>query len=216
MRVLLFISMICCSYADYEIKTLSTHPRVYVIPNFLSEKECDHLIELSTPMLERSTVLNEQGGIDSIDERRSSYGAFFPTDLQDRTVRKIERRIADLTHYPVENGESIQILRYKKGGEYQPHFDYFPRSTLGGASALSRGGQRVATVIMYLKAPSAGGETIFPRANLSIVPKKGTALLFYNCLENGQEDPLSLHGGAPVKGGEKWIATKWLRMGAFH
>ncbi len=26
---------------------------------------------------------------------------------------------------------------------------------------------------------------------------------------------LSLHGGAPVIEGEKWVATKWLRQGVF-
>jgi prolyl 4-hydroxylase len=26
----------------------------------------------------------------------------------------------------------------------------------------------------------------------------------------------TLHGGAPVLEGEKWVATKWLREGAFE
>jgi len=34
---------------------------------------------------------------------------------------------------------------------------------------------------------------------------------------NGQRelDPLTLHGGAPVLDGEKWIMTKWVRERAF-
>jgi prolyl 4-hydroxylase len=69
---------------------------------------------------------------------------------------------------------------------------------------------------MYLHTTEEGGETIFPRANVSVKPIKGNAVLFYNCLPSGQEDTLSLHGGAPVKKGEKWIATKWLRSGVFR
>jgi len=40
-------------------------------------------------------------------------------------------------------------------------------------------------------------------------------VFFYNCLPTGAEDPLTFHGGAPVKAGEKWIATKWFRKGRF-
>jgi prolyl 4-hydroxylase len=219
MRFLIFfLAMTVGVHAEFAIETLSEKPRVYVIRNFLSDKECDHLMTLSTPYLERSTVLDETGGneIGLLDGRRSSYGAFLPPELFDPVVWQIESRIAKLTKYPVENGESIQVLRYLKGGEYQPHFDYFHRHTEGGAAALTRGGQRVATVIMYLHAPEAGGETIFPRAKISIIPEKGMALLFYNCRENGMEDPLTFHGGSPVKAGEKWIATKWIRQGEFH
>ena len=37
-------------------------------------------------------------------------------------------------------------------------------------------------------------------------------LNFSYCNSLGQVDPLTLHGGAPVKQGEKWIATKWMRQ----
>ena len=53
-------------------------------------------------------------------------------------------------------------------------------------------------------------------AKISVTPKKGSAVLFYNCLPTGEVDGLSLHGGAPVIAGEKLIATKWIREGEFH
>jgi prolyl 4-hydroxylase len=70
----------------------------------------------------------------------------------------------------------------------------------------------MATLIMYLNSTEKGGETIFPDANVAITPKKGNAVLFYNCLPCGKEDPLTLHGGSPVVQGEKWIATKWIHL----
>lgn len=42
----------------------------------------------------------------------------------------------------------------------------------------------------------------FPLTNVSVVPRKGDAVLFYNCLENSVGDSQSLHGGLPVKAGE--------------
>ena len=56
-----------------------------------------------------------------------------------------------------ENGESIQVLRYKNGEKYEPHFDYF-----NDKQNQLIGGQRIATVLMYLSNVKMGGETIFP------------------------------------------------------
>ena len=76
-----------------------------------------------------------------------------------------------------------------------------------------RGGQRVATIVMYLNTPEAGGATIFPDVRLAVSPIKGNAVFF----SYDRPHPMThtLHGGAPVKAGEKWVATKWLREGVF-
>ena len=84
---------------------------------------------------------------------------------------------------------------------------------IGTQGILQRGGQRVATLIMYLHEPEAGGATVFPDAALSVLPKRGSAVFF--SYSQPHPDSLSLHGGAPVLAGEKWIATKWLRERAF-
>jgi len=38
---------------------------------------------------------------------------------------------------------------------------------------------------------------------------------FEYCNSRGQVDAASLHAGAPVTDGEKWIATKWMRERPF-
>ena len=42
-----------------------------------------------------------------------------------------------------------------------------------------------------------------------VKPKKGTAILFYSMLSDGNLDEKSLHSGCPVKEGEKWAANWW-------
>lgn len=212
---ILFFCFVVCGLDAYTVKTLSLAPRVYYVENFLSLEECDALMQRAEPRLERSTVLG-QGAQGVVDSRRTSRGMFFPLRSPDPLLRKIDRKVAHISRMPIENGEGLQVLCYQVGGEYQPHYDYFSPSQPGGKETLLRGGQRVATVIMYLNTPEEGGETIFPRANLSVTPKKGAAILFYNVTENGEEDPNSFHGGAPVLKGEKWIATKWIRRETFH
>lgn len=197
-------------------KKISDSPKIYICENFLSDKECDHLIEMGRPSLNRSLVVNPDGPASVVDDRRTSSGTFFSETPDDEVLKTIHRKVAQVTKIPEKNGEGIQLLHYGVGGEYQAHFDYFDPETQGGLSHFSRGGQRVATFIVYLHTTEAGGETIFPKANVKVAPKKGKAVLFYNVDEQNKPDPMSFHGGAPVVKGEKWIMTRWLREGEFN
>src|SRR3546814_395741 len=124
-------------------------------------------------------------------------------------VSRIEARIARLLDWPVENGEAIQILRYGVGAQYKPHHDYFDPDWSGSAGPLKRGGQRVASLVMYLNTPERGGATTFPDVNFEVAAVKGNAVFF--SYDRPHTMTRTLHGGAPVLAGEKWIATKWLR-----
>ena len=215
--IVLFLLVFSVGYAEWKVEVLSETPKIVLLHDFLTHKECDHLIQLAAPSLKRSTVVDESGNSQgAVDSRRTSQGTFLTRCWNDKVVQSIENRLAKLGGYPKENGESIQVLFYEKGAEYRPHFDFFNPETPGGNTHLSRGGQRVVTILMYLNTPTRGGETIFPRANVSVTPVKGTAVLFYNCTPSGETDSLTLHGGAPVIEGEKWIATKWLREREFN
>lgn len=215
--VVLFLFSLSTAHANWQTEELSEAPKIIFIHNFLSYNECDHLINLAKPCLERSTVVDETGsGEVAFHAGRSSQGMFIQGYLRDAVVQEIEARLSRLTGLPQENGEAIQVLFYNVGAEYQPHYDYFDPNSPGSQSTLKRGGQRVATVIMYLNTPLQGGETVFPVAGVSVTPRKGTAVLFYNCLPSGKEDSLTLHGGAPVIEGHKWIATRWFRQARFE
>jgi len=195
---------------------LAESPRMFIICGFLSNEECDYLIEMARPNLIDSKVVDELNKGEVVDKRRSSKGFFIGRNWSDPILVGIEKRIGVLTGMPMENGEDLHVLRYGVGAEYQPHYDYFNLETPGGMECARRGGQRVASLVMYLNTPAVGGETIFPHARISVTPRRGDAVLFYNCTPDGLVDPNSLHGGAPVIAGEKWIATKWIREGAFR
>ena len=187
-----------------------SQPDVVLITNFLSNDECEALIQSSLSRLTPSTVVNLQAGGRMSHDGRTSEGMAFKIS-ETEVIKAIESRISELINLPIENGEGIQVLHYQIGAEYRPHYDYFPESQLGSKEFLEQGGQRVATLIMYLNDVDAGGETVFPELSLSVAPKKGSALYFSYTNSLGQVDDKTLHGGAPVVKGEKWIATKWIR-----
>ncbi len=188
-----------------------TKPEVLVLSNVLSHDECSELIRRSEEKLARSTTVDPQTGKEIVIENRSSFGTFFHLNEND-FIAIIDRRLSELLRWPVDHSEGIQILRYQVGGEYRPHFDYFPPEHSGSGSHLSQGGQRIGTLVMYLNDVDEGGETIFPEIGLSVVPRRGHAVYFGYLNSCNEVDPLTLHGGAPVRRGVKWIATKWLRQ----
>jgi prolyl 4-hydroxylase len=67
--------------------------------------------------------------------------------------------------------------------------------------------------VAYLNTPERGGATTFPDVNLEVAPVKGNAVFF--SYDRAHPMTKTLHGGAPVLAGEKWVATKWLREGRF-
>ncbi|CAM8935015.1 unnamed protein product [Rhodiola kirilowii] len=207
-----------------RVTLLSWSPRAFHYKGFLSDKECDHLISLTNGRLGKSMVADSKTGKGVESKVRTSSGTFLDY-AQDEIVADIEARIATWTFLPIENGEAMQVLRYELGQKYEPHRDYFTDK-----HNQRFGGHRVATVLMYLSNVIKGGETIFPLAEggllqqkgddwsdcakrgYAVKPRKGDALLFFGLHLNGTTDPKSLHGSCPVIEGEKWSATKWIRV----
>ncbi|CAM8976452.1 unnamed protein product [Rhodiola kirilowii] len=198
-----------------KVSQLSWHPRAFVFRGFLSDEECDHLIELARDKLEKSMVADNESGKSVESEVRTSSGMFL-NKAQDEVVAAIEK---ELLH-----GHSC----LKNGQKYEPHYDFFHDNI-----NQQLGGHRVATVLMYLSNVEKGGETVFPNAleklsqpkdenwsdcaktGNALKPLKGDALLFFSLHLNATTDENSLHGSCPVIEGEKWSATKWIHVRSF-
>ena len=189
------------------------HPRIVVFGNLLTGLECEELIAASRPKLARSETVNRASGGTELNEARTSEGTYFFHDASP-LLERINRRIAQVTRWPLAHGEPLQILHYGVGAEYQPHYDYFSPEDPGTASLLTHGGQRVATLITYLNTPAAGGATVFPDIGLEVAPLRGHAVFF--SYDRPQPVSRTLHGGTPVTAGEKWIATRWMRQGVYR
>jgi prolyl 4-hydroxylase len=186
-------------------------PRIVLFGDLLSPEECEEMIRLSQPKLTRSTVVNSDTGAYDVHAARTSSGTHFARG-ENELIKRLEARIAELVSIPIEHGEPIQILHYLPGAEYKPHYDYFDPKYPGNDKVLATGGQRIATLIMYLNDVEAGGSTVFPEVGLDVLPRRGNAVFFAYSSEDGQLDARTLHGGSPVSEGEKWIATKWIRL----
>jgi TPR repeat protein len=195
---------------DFDVRELSRSPRVSLLKRFFTVDECDHLVRLAQPFMQPSRVITQSGKSEAGDVRTSEESPI-SDQLRDLVVHRLEERMHDLTGTPERHGEPMMVLHYGAGMEYRPHTDYFDPDVEHFQEQLSRGGQRIITIITYLSSVAEGGSTDFPDAGISIEPVKGDAVLFFNTLEDGLPDPLTRHAGTPVIDGDKWLATRWIR-----
>ncbi len=188
-----------------KVVPMADRPHIVWMENLLSPQECQRLQCTAQPRLQPSKVYGADRSSLVVDPaRRLSEQAHL--DRRDSAlVATIEDRISRLLGWPVDLFEPLQIQRYGVGGHFNPHQDqYAPRA---GENP------RIATLIMYLNEPEAGGETVFlqtDRQPLKVKPRLGAGVLFtYPDPDNSK----TLHKGAEVTAGEKWIITAWPHAG---
>ncbi len=174
---------------------LPTYHKPVVIENFLSEKECIHIKQEAKSKLQASTVDKDR----RVDEQiRKSETAWLSTE--DPIIRSVIERCVSRTDRPIENCEQLQVLRYKEGGHYNPHQDVFYQDK----------NKRLYTFIIALNDEYEGGETAFPVINENYKLNAGDALFFHTLDNYGLDTSDALHGGQPVKSGEKWVCNLWV------
>ncbi|CAN7119866.1 unnamed protein product [Brassica rapa subsp. narinosa] len=87
-----------------------------------------------------------------------------------------------------DHGEGLQVLHYEEGQKYEPHYDYFVDEF-----NTKNGGQRMATMLMYLTDVEEGGETVFPAANMNF-----SSVPWYNVVK--MDFPPTVDNKPPSKG----------------
>lgn len=214
---------------NYKLEVVSVTPRVFAIDGFLSEEECDALVAMARAEgLKPSSLQPGRSVRESTDRStRSSSNTWLPRDaanVTDAVYRRAARLLKmdeSLLQKPVGDhyhehehslAESLQVVRYQEGEEYRAHHDFVYPPAFRRHQPT-----RFATVLFYLNDDFEGGETVFPRAvnaqfhdGISVKPKKGKAVLFYNMLPDGNMDDLSQHSSQPVESGEKFLANLWV------
>jgi prolyl 4-hydroxylase len=181
-------------------RVISESPQVTSFPALFTSAECDYLRAAAESGFAPSTV-NTANGQMVADPMRTSDGSTFHWLIEDPVVHALNRRLAAASGTAFDQGEAIQILRYRPGQQYRPHYD-FVRATEN---------QRFRTILVYLNQDYAGGETCFIKTGLKVKGRTGEAILFSNATENREVDPMSEHAGNSVSRGTKYLASRWIR-----
>ena len=192
-----------------NLQVVSTAPKAFIIENFLSDFEINDILKHAGPKMGKSIVGDESTGAFESSTRTSRNGWLNREDSNViETLFARAEHLLQIKRLDNRNTESIQVVHYEHGQKYDSHHDW-------GVSGYPE--SRFITLLLYLSDmvdPAAGGETAFPKgadgAGFKVHPGKGSAVLFYNLLEDGNGDDLALHAALPVVRGEKWLANFWV------
>ncbi len=215
------------NFVKYETKTsegdlnitlnvLCDSPKTLSVPNFLSDAEAEHIIDVGKYMgLKRSTVGSEALHIAD----RTSETTWLVREMSP-IIDDIHARIADVARidarliYSNTSSESLQLVHYNEGQLYKPHWDYDTENQFYWPNL------RFLTFLNYLNDVKEGGNTSFPRCARRCAdskryfggnPGKGNSVFFYGLLEDGNVDENSLHyAEPPLNGSEKWMSNLWI------
>ncbi len=178
---------------------------MFVLRGFLSGPECEALIALIEADRKPSPLMANH------PDPTFRTSETCNLDRRHVTVRQIEVKLAALTGIHPKYGEAIQGQRYAVGQEFKPHHDYLRTTESYWARQERVGGQRTWTAMVFLNLPEQGGETVFPRAGVTIPPRRGSLVAWNNLDAQGEPNPATLHQGKPVTAGVKYIITRWYR-----
>lgn len=195
---------------EYALKT-DPYEEPYIINNIITEDEAKYIIYNASSKFDESTIL---GQVVDHDIRKSKTAWLHKID--DTVILTIMLRIANIVNLPLENAESLQVVRYEPNGYYKEHHDSCCDNTEICNDFIKRGGQRIKTVLIYLNDDFEEGSTYFPLLDKKYKPPKYSAIIFNPLAKNSNKcHPHALHAGLPVKSGVKYIANLWFREGKF-
>ena len=170
-------------------------PKVY--HDFITDEEREHIMKVARDKLKTSTV--EEGVNRRIDNKVRVSETAFLSPKDDPIVERVMRRCLKKCDRPLKNCEKLQVVRYKPNGFYIPHNDAFEGKN-----------KRKYTFLISLNDGYEGGETQFPNLGTKYKLGAGDVLRFNNLDNYGFVTSKALHGGMPVKKGEKWICNVWV------
>lgn len=194
----------------YTDATSSWDPPV-VVDSVLTRDECKYIMQKADSLFTPSTVVGTEG----YDASRTSETAWISKD--DPVARKVFEKASALTGKPMDCCEDLQVVRYKPGTFYRAHHDSCCEDTKACVDFEDRGGQRVATLLVYLNEEFTDGETHFPdHGDLKLKAHPGSAIFFRPMgSDESKCHPKALHAGLPISSGTKYVCNAWVRENKF-
>jgi prolyl 4-hydroxylase len=197
---------------------LEEAPWVVTFDNFLTDEECDHLIELghvggyqrSKDVGIRTADGSYSGKVSTTRTSENAWCSGKTGCRDDAIATRVRDRISNVTQIPSQNFEDYQMLKYEKEQFYQLHHDYIPHQRERAC------GPRILTFFLYLSDVEEGGGTGLDQINGGLVvnPKKGKALLWPSVLnyDPSEKDGRTTHEAIAVKEGTKFAANTWIHL----
>ena len=187
------------SFGKIKLFRIHHDPNVYIIENFLSEKELTYLNKVVGRMERQNrfqkSYMDVTAHSKKIDSSRTSKFIHFGK-CENKIITDIESRASHLVGLSIDCVEPLQVVRYKPGQMFDDHHDLGVLFDDGSVELPSGSPRRICTFFLYLNdiPKGCGGCTRFPLLSdghhdyLDIQPRRGLAVLWCNIRRNGMPD----------------------------
>jgi len=189
---------------------LSASPLVRSYPKFASRAMCRWLIENARGRLSRALVYEAISREVMAKPTRTNTAAVFNMVATDFVFVLAQLRMSACLGVPLRQFEALTVLHYDEGEEITDHYDFVDPHLPSYSQEIAEQGDRVVTFLVYLNDDYQGGETAFPRLDISHKGSRGEGIFFVNS-DHGRADTRTLHAGRTPVGGEKWIVSQFVR-----
>ena len=201
------------------MNTLCNDPYIYTIDNFLTDKECKFIIDVSKDNLKLAGVskLDDEKDLEPGKYRGRTNSSYWMRHDSYPETLGIAKKIAKKIGCNYKHFESYQVIHYNEQEEYKYHYDAYDKNeTEKYKKFTDERGNRLRTVLVYLNDVEEGGGTGFDSLSeydreVVVEPKMGKMVVFNNVNDDGSLNKKSRHAGLPVIKGEKWAFNLWLR-----
>eukprot|EP00445_Apocalathium_hangoei_P031298 CAMPEP_0203931992 /NCGR_PEP_ID=MMETSP0359-20131031/70469_1 /ASSEMBLY_ACC=CAM_ASM_000338 /TAXON_ID=268821 /ORGANISM="Scrippsiella Hangoei, Strain SHTV-5" /LENGTH=358 /DNA_ID=CAMNT_0050861393 /DNA_START=32 /DNA_END=1108 /DNA_ORIENTATION=- len=126
------------------LRAVHRDPWIFVVPNLLSQQECEQLMIKASMQMKSSAQDASRGAM----HRNSS-----DCRIARQETLRLQSRYCELLNVPLENLEAVKVTRYDRGEFFRNHVDPI--------ADTSNFENRVATLFVYLNTCEIGGETRF-------------------------------------------------------
>lgn len=172
------------------MKKIEINENLFLIEDFLTEKECDSYIKQFANLRFEEAKVNAGGTQVMLKEVRNNDRFMFKDELLAAALwkRALPFLVAEKGMYKtIGFNELMRVYKYKEGQRFKMHRDgIYERNELE-CSFYS--------FLIYLNDDFEGGITSF-KTGEEVKPKKGTALVFYHKI---------LHEGKEIVNGTKYV-----------
>tara|TARA_B100000925_G_scaffold67913_1_gene46687 strand:- start:524 stop:1129 length:606 start_codon:yes stop_codon:yes gene_type:complete len=188
---------------------------IAVVHDFVSEEECEEILAHTWQNMEKSSVASKDGKGQTHSGRTGS-NTWLQHDASP-LIQGVADRISQMVRMPLDNAEPFQVVHYTENQEYGYHYDSFDEGDdVDYEGYTKNGGQRLITVLGYLRDVPKGGETGFNHLGVNIQPRRGSVIVWWNVEPNTTKREIkSQHAGLPVLEGEKYAFNLWFREKEF-
>mmetsp|Transcript_22830 Transcript_22830/g.40712 ORF Transcript_22830/g.40712 Transcript_22830/m.40712 type:complete len:366 (+) Transcript_22830:212-1309(+) len=173
---------------DCRVKWLHVDPPVLTVDDFLTDKECDAALQLKnvSPPPGVGRVIKVESQLSDSNKSRGgstrTSTTWYVRYAADALAPLLDGLSELLPKVALEQVEEVQLVRYEGEGQ---GFGWHKDDLDDKEATQDAGGQRIATLLVYLDECCNNGRTVFRdlrgenNQRLAVSPKRGRALLFF-------------------------------------